>query len=106
MTQENKNIFKILRQQEWQELSSSGEFWGSEHDKRDGFIHLSTIDQVEGVKERYFSDVRPIVIVELSIDQLQSELVWEEAKSGGKYPHLYDQPLKKSQIIGSKEISD
>ena len=83
-------VYKILRKQEWEAFQSEKIFHGSEHDIRDGFMHLSKASQVQGVIDRYFIDLRPLHIVKIDQQEMLEKLVWEPASSGEIYPHLYE----------------
>ena len=51
-------IYKICGAAEWAEARRTGTFVGSDIDRRDGFIHFSTRDQVAETAARYFSEPR------------------------------------------------
>jgi uncharacterized protein (DUF952 family) len=91
-------IFKVLRENEWKDFNANGAFHGSPDDLRDGFIHLSPINQVERVIKKYFSKDRPIYIVKFSKPEFLEKLIWEVIPSGDIYPHLYHQPLLLSEV--------
>jgi len=55
-------VFKILTESEWKECQETGQFEGSADDLRDGFIDLSTKEQVDEVIERFFSGQRSLCI--------------------------------------------
>ncbi len=80
-------IFKIVRRTEWQRTLAAGILDGSEHDRRDGFIHLATADQVAGVLERYFSGERDLLLIRVDPSMLV-DLRWETGRSG-VFPHHY-----------------
>ena len=86
-------VYKILRENEWQEFQAQGTFAGSKDDQRDGFIHLSTAEQTKRVIEKYYANVHPLYIVKFSNDDFLKKLVWEPASNNDLYPHLYDTPL-------------
>ena len=52
-------VYKIFTKSEWKDFQKAGQFKGLADDLRDGFIHLSTEEQVDGVIERYFSGQHP-----------------------------------------------
>lgn len=98
-------VYKILKQNEWLQFQKEGAFQGSDADHRDGFIHLSTADQVKGVIGRYYSNsAEPLYIAEFSDPAFIRDLKWEETSSGGLYPHLYNAPLKFDQISKVKQL--
>lgn len=89
-------IYKIFRETEWDAFHSAGKFSGSVHDLRDGFIHLSTKEQVPGVLARYFQGEEKVYVVEFLAETLAAHgtLQWEQSKTGEKYPHLYEADLR------------
>ena len=42
-------VYKVLTESEWKVLQDTGKFGGSADDLRDGFIHLSTKEQLAWV---------------------------------------------------------
>ena len=94
VNQEDKTrIFKILREVEWTQFKWDGHFSGSVHDRRDGFIHMATLDKLEYVISKYFSDT-PIHIVEFSEDLYQDSIRWENG-----FPHIYGDSLRIEDIV-------
>ena len=94
------SVYKVLTQPQWYALESDGEFTGSQDDLEDGFIHLSTIEQYNGVIDRFFKGIRPLYIVEFTAADFGDALKWESAKSGELFPHVYNRPLKQTEILG------
>ena len=86
-------IFKILREGEWTQFKWDGHFSGSIHDRRDGFIHMATLDKLEYVISKYFSDI-PIHIVEFSEHSYQDSIRWENG-----FPHVYGDSLRIEDIV-------
>ena len=93
-------VYKIFIESEWKDFQKTGQFNGSADDQRDGFIHLSTEEQVEGVIERYFSGKHPLYIAEFSGLNFLQKLKWEISASGGVYPHLYGVNLLPGEVTG------
>ena len=91
---QNARIYKVLRPQEWAEAQARGFFAGSADDVRDGFIHFSTAEQLEGTIERHFAGAADIVVLEIDGARLAEDLKWEPSRGGALFPHLYgDLPL-------------
>ena len=82
-------IYKICGAAEWAEAHRAGVFVGSDVDRRDGFIHFSTRNQVGETAARYFSGVDDLVLVMVDADVLGHRLKWEPARDGALFPHLY-----------------
>ena len=81
-------IYKVCDAAEWTEASRIGTFAGSDVDRRDGFIHFSTRDEVAETAARYFSDLDDLVLVMVDADALGPRLKWEPARGGALFPHL------------------
>ncbi len=90
-------VYKLLRDAEWAAFQAEGRFAGSSDDRRDGFIHLSAADQVDGTRAKYFADAAPVRIA-LDADRLGDALRWEASRGGALFPHLY-RPLLASDIV-------
>ena len=96
-------IYKICGAVEWVEACPKGTFAGSDVDRRDGFIHFSTRDQVAETAARYFSDLDDLVLVMVDADALGPQLKWEPARGGALSPHLY-KPLDTAAAIWVKDL--
>ncbi|QMW23460.1 DUF952 domain-containing protein [Sandaracinobacteroides saxicola] len=82
-------IVKIFRAAEWAAFQATGRFAGSADDVRDGFIHLSTGEQVAGTLERHFKGETQLILAELALDEDDPTLKWEVSRGGTRFPHLY-----------------
>jgi uncharacterized protein (DUF952 family) len=80
-------IFKIVAEAEWRAAESLGFFAGAAVDRRDGFIHLSTADQVRETVVRHFSGQPDLLIV--AVDEEALSLRWEPSRGGELFPHVY-----------------
>ena len=96
-------IYKILTPAEWEAFQQSGNFAGSDLDKKDNFIHAAFNDQYPRLIEKFFKDVRPIVLVKIDATKLEKGILKVEAnKPGGeKYPHIYG-TIPYSAVISSE----
>ncbi len=82
-------IYKLLRAGEWAAFRSTGKFAGSPDDLRDGYIHMSTAEQLAGTRAKYFGDQPDAVVLALDGDALGDALRWEPSRGGALFPHLY-----------------
>lgn len=82
-------IYKLLARAEWEEALSAGVYTGSEHDRRDGFIHFSTAAQLPETARKHFAHVDDLMVIEVDAEGLGSALKWEPSRSGALFPHLY-----------------
>lgn len=93
-----ERVYKVLREPEWASMQAQGQFAGSADDLRDGFIHLSTRDQLGPTIERHFARERELVVLEIDARALSADLKWEPSRGGALFPHLYS-PLPLSAVL-------
>jgi len=96
-------VYKILLPAEWAEFESAGRFDGSPLDRRDGFIHCSSRDQVSGTALRHFGAEPDLVVVAVDVMTLGEWLRWETSGNGGPFPHLYA-PLSRAAVVAVHRI--
>ncbi len=82
-------IFKILPHDEWLRAKADGVFKGSGIDLQDGYIHLSTAEQVKDTARLHFSGKSDLMIFALSADRQGLNLKWEASRGGKLFPHVY-----------------
>jgi uncharacterized protein (DUF952 family) len=83
-------VYRLLLSAEWQEMRADRQFSGNVVDKRDGYIHLSTREQVAGTIAAHFANVASeLVILEIDTAALGDKLRWEKSRGGALFPHLY-----------------
>jgi uncharacterized protein (DUF952 family) len=82
-------VYKICRRAEWQDALRRGRYTGSADDRRDGFIHLSTGDQVAGTAAKHFKSQSGLVLVALAASHIAKDLRWEASRGGALFPHHY-----------------
>jgi uncharacterized protein (DUF952 family) len=94
--------FKILTPPEWGQFRSSGVFHGAPVDLADGYIHLSSADQVQGTLEKHFAGQSGLVIAEVDLAVLGDLVKWEVSRGGALFPHVYG-VLPMSAVVASRE---
>jgi uncharacterized protein (DUF952 family) len=82
-------IYKILSAAEWRAAECAGVFSGSAADRRDGYIHFSTAEQVIETAQRHFSGQRDLVLLSIDTAALDDRLRWEPSRGGALFPHLH-----------------
>jgi uncharacterized protein (DUF952 family) len=85
----SRMIYHMCPDEAWREAVASGEYRGTEDDRRDGFIHFSTAAQVAESARRHRAGQAGLVLVAVDADRLGDRLKWEEARGGDLFPHLY-----------------
>jgi uncharacterized protein (DUF952 family) len=102
-------IYKIASEALWQELQTQAQSKGSADDLRDGFVHLSSAEQLPGTFQKYFAATHaagtPLWL--LSFDSrafAANELHFEASRGGALFPHLYG-PLLLEHMQGARLIA-
>ena len=85
--------YKVLTTAEMGQLERDGSFAGAPVDLADGYIHLSTADQLAGTVDRHFAGQNGLHVVAVDLAAYGDKLKWEEARGGALFPHLYGGPL-------------
>ena len=99
------NVYKILREYEWEEAKESGQITTA-LDKQDGFIHLSTASQLAVTLTFFFKESDSLRLLQLNLDKIdETQLIYEfpipnEGKRKIPFPHLYSQ-LMTDQVLKS-----
>jgi uncharacterized protein (DUF952 family) len=102
------NIYKILRELEWEEAQDSGQII-TDLDKQDGFKHLSTASQLTATLAFFYKDSDYLQLLQLDLDKIDvKKLIYEapysnKGKRKSAFPHLYTQ-LMTNQISESWTI--
>lgn len=97
-------VYKICPDTEWRQAQASGNHEGSPDDRRDDYIHLSTMQQLEGTLARHFAGQEGLVLIGFVAKQLGTDLRWEPSRGGELFPHLHG-PLPVAAAIGVWPLS-
>ena len=81
--------YRLASPESWADVMTQGVFRGEADDHRDGFIHLSAADQVEGTLEKHYAGQDRLVLVAIDLDALGDTLKWEKSRGGALFPHVY-----------------
>ena len=81
-------VYKILLEKEFLTLKSQKVSYGSAVDKKDGFIHLSTANQLKETLDIHFSNSKSVYILAFESVRLDG-LAWETSRNNDLFPHLY-----------------
>lgn len=81
--------FKVLTATQWADFQRECVFMGAPVDLDDGYIHLSTAEQLGGTLDKHFAGQADLVIVEVDLAALSDAVRWEESRGGALFPHLY-----------------
>ncbi|PWL19209.1 DUF952 domain-containing protein [Falsochrobactrum shanghaiense] len=88
-------IYKIVPRDLWAQAEKTGTFDGAPVDIADGYIHLSTREQVRETAAKHFARQTGLLLVSVDADALGSQLRYEVSRGGALFPHLYAKlPMK------------
>ena len=93
--------FKILTAEQWAQFRRDGVFHGAPVDLVDGYVHMSTSDQVAETLAKHFAGQDNLVIAEIDLTRFGGELKWEVSRGGALFPHLYV-PLPMDAVVGHR----
>jgi uncharacterized protein (DUF952 family) len=81
--------YKILTADQWAQFQSEGVFTGAPIDLADGYIHMSTTDQLDETLAKHFAGQTGLIIATVDLTQLGDALKWEISRGGAIFPHYY-----------------
>jgi len=82
-------IYHLCRRVEWETAVRAGTYAGSSQDRKDGFIHFSTAEQLPESARKHRKGQPGLVLVAVDSQVLGAALRWEPARGGALFPHLY-----------------
>ena len=82
-------LYHLCTEKNWQNASKKALYAGSETDLRDGFIHLSTGEQIGRTAELYFKGVKKLLLLTIPSREIHDHLKWEISREGQFFPHLH-----------------
>lgn len=83
--------YKIFTTEQFLTFLRDGTSQGAPVDLSDGYIHLSTAEQLPGTLEKHFAGQDDLQLLALETDALGDDLRWEPSRGGALFPHLYRQ---------------
>jgi uncharacterized protein (DUF952 family) len=96
-------IYKIAPRALWDSAVEAGVFAGAPIDVADGFIHLSTADQVRETAARHFTGQADLVLVAFDGGAFGEALRYEVSRGGALFPHLFA-PLPVSAALWVRSL--
>jgi len=91
--------FKVLTDAQMTALEHDGSFSGAPVDLADGYVHLSTFEQLTETVTRHFAGQDDLHVAEVDLDALGDAVKWEESRGGQLFPHLYGGLLLLETVI-------
>ncbi len=96
--------YKILTSDDWRRAVAEGRYEGSAVDLADGYIHMSTADQLAETARRHYAGQADLMLLTVDLGGLDDALVWEPSRGGALFPHLYA-PLPAAAVWGSRPFA-
>lgn len=93
-----QTAYKVLTAEQMERLEHDGTFAGAPVDLADGYIHLSTADQLTDTVNRHFAGRSDLHVAAVDLASFGESLEWEESRGGQLFPHLYG-PLLLETVI-------
>ena len=105
-TNEDDYLYHIAEEAEWTEAKTKGDYWGGALCRQDGFIHLSTQDQMLSTwAVHYAPRTEGLVVLRLQKVDLGPALRFEVSRGGARFPHLYRSLVPtECEVLGLTEI--
>jgi uncharacterized protein (DUF952 family) len=91
--------YKILTGAQWADWRAAGAFVGAPVDLEDGYVHLSTADQLTETADKHFAGQQDLVVVRVDLAALGDLVRWEPSRGGALFPHVYG-PLPLAVAMG------
>ena len=83
-------IYHMADKDVWDAAVARGSYPGTAMDQADGFIHMSTLETIEGSAAKHRKGEENLLLLFINSDGLGDKLVWEPARGGILFPHLYE----------------
>jgi uncharacterized protein (DUF952 family) len=91
--------YKVLTAEQMTALETDGSFAGAPVDLADGYIHLSTAEQLAETVDKHFAGQSDLHVAAVDLGSFGAGLKWEESRGGQLFPHLYGGPLLLETVI-------
>jgi len=102
-------IYKVVTAGAWQDARQKGVYEGSADDKRDGFIHFSTAEQLAETLRKHYAGARDLLLLYVNARSIEpaEALRWEPSRGGALFPHLYGSlPLAAVERVEALAVDD
>ena len=96
--------YKILAADEWRAALAEGRYEGSAVDLADGYIHMSTGEQLVETARRHYAGRDDLMLLTVDLARFGADLVWEPSRGGDLFPHLYA-PLPVAAVTAVRALS-
>jgi uncharacterized protein (DUF952 family) len=89
MSERPDTAYKVLTSEQMTALERDGTFAGAPIDLADGYIHLSTCEQLTETVDKHFAGQTGLHVAAVDLGSFGASLKWEASRGGQLFPHLY-----------------
>ena len=98
MSERPLTAYKVLTAEQMATLERDGCFQWAPVDLADGYVHLSTADQLTETVDKHFAGQSDLHVAAVDLGSFGESLKWEESRGGQLFPHLYG-PLLLETVV-------
>jgi uncharacterized protein (DUF952 family) len=91
--------YKVLTGEQMATLERDASFVGAPIDLADGYIHLSTAEQLTETVDKHFAGQSNLHVAAVDLAALGGAVKWEPSRGGALFPHVYGGPLLLETVI-------
>ena len=91
--------YKVLTADQWAQFERDAVFSGAPVDLADGYVHMSTAEQLAETLAKHFAGQTGLVVAEIALAPLGDAVKWEVSRGGALFPHVYGE-LPMSTVVG------
>ena len=99
MSNRPTTAYKVLTGEQMAALERDASFAGAPIDLTDGYIHLSTADQLTETVDKHFAGQSDLHVAAVDLEALGAGVKWEASRGGAQFPHIYGGPLLLETVI-------
>ena len=81
--------YKVLTGEQWAAFVAAGVFAGAPIDLADGYVHLSTAEQLTETVDKHFAGQSGLWVAAIDLPLLGDAVKWEPSRGGALFPHVY-----------------
>jgi len=96
-------IYKVVDEDVWAAAKAAGVFTGAAIDIEDGFIHLSSEEQVVETVQKHFAGRDNLLLLSVATKGMGDDLKWEKSRNDQLFPHLY-RPLTVDDVTAEEAL--
>jgi len=109
MADKSVPVYKVCSIAAWEAAAATGSLAMGGVDERDGFVHMSTAEELQKTLDLYYGGATAIVILVCDIAKMEAaggevKFEWAESRQAD-FPHLFNIPLPVSAVTRTVPIA-